>query len=303
MRAWWVIGVVLLGCQKLSGPAPPRELYNRLLNVRALAFSPDGKLLVAGRSRGSGAASADLMVWDGGGEGSLREVKAHPKSVIGVRFDGDKCISAGEDGTLITWTKDWTASPPVGSGPWYGSMAGSAVLHGPGPSTFQPGAAEIEIWDVEAGRKVRSFAVPGASMLSAGADVLATGPDVALWNAQGESLGRLDVQATALSVSPDGQSVATGTADGALAVWDCKTQKRRGSLPSFGQRVTGLAWSQDGKRLAVGGETRVAVVEGERFAWEQTVDGYAGPSVLAFSPDGSRLATAGASKVLLWSGL
>ena len=300
---------LVAGCGGSPHPAAPRELYNSLLNVRSLAFSPDGQVLYGGRSLGTGERQADLLVWD---SGTQKEIHAHQDSVIGLNFLGSKMLSASADGTLKLWTPgSQSADKSFRSNRWYASLGNTsspavvAVLHGPGRSTFQPRRAEIEIWNLEKGEKSRVFATPDALSLSTSQDgsLLATSysqPVIRLWRDDGGAAGEIADAATVICLSPDGKTLASGGPDGALSLWDTSTGKLRQSLPSLPQRVTAVAFSPDGSKLAAGCEGNLALYGADRALWRNTLDSYASPQVLAFSPNGRKLASAGPSKVLLW---
>ena len=61
------------------------------------------------------------------------------------------------------------------------------------------------------------------------------------------------LQVTALAFSPDGQSLASGSEDGSMMVWDLKDARRFGVTPNHKGPVWSLAFSQgDGAILASG---------------------------------------------------
>ena len=57
---------------------------------------------------------------------------------------------------------------------------------------------------------------------------------------------------TALSISPDGRTLATGHRDGSVALWDPHTWERQGTLLTQNVPVLALEFSPDGRRLACG---------------------------------------------------
>ncbi len=104
------------------------------------------------------------------------------------------------------------------------------------------------------------------------------------------------VQAAAFS--PDGQVVATASADGLVAVWDLGTIQERFILKGHQGPVNAVAFSPDGKRLATGGDDgRVLfwdAATGKEAAAPVLGEKFPGPvRGLAFSGDGGTLAVGG----------
>lgn len=61
------------------------------------------------------------------------------------------------------------------------------------------------------------------------------------------------LQVTALAFSPDGHTLASGSEDGSLMVWDLKDARRTGLTPNHKGPIWSLAFSQgDGAILASG---------------------------------------------------
>jgi WD40 repeat protein len=110
---------------------------------------------------------------------------------------------------------------------------------------------------------------------------------------------QIDAAAQSAALTPEGGLIATvGGLDGGVKVLDLKTGALRREQPAHMEWVMSVAFSPDGKRLAIGGGNLyhgdVAVVDaaiGERL-WVEKDFGRHHQVSLAFSPDGKLLGAA-----------
>jgi RNA polymerase sigma factor (sigma-70 family) len=165
----------------------------------------------------------------------------------------------------------------------------------------------VKIWDLSAGREIRSFAGHSAEVLSvafsldsrlvASADENGT---VLVWDVStGEVQWRLPGAGRAVVYSPDGGLLATAGAGKALQVWNTRTRRLVRTLPSPGANICSLAFSPDAKRVAAGGADGEVKVWGLSAGKEAITLRQVRRAVndLSFSADGKYLAAArGASQ-------
>jgi WD40 repeat protein len=109
-----------------------------------------------------------------------------------------------------------------------------------------------------------------------------------------------------IAFSPDGQRLASASADRTVKLWEVATGKVLRTLQGQTQGAVSLAFSPDGQRLAsadsYGGDRTVSIWDLDTGKVLHTLAGHEGPvKNVAFSPDGHCLATASRDKtVKLW---
>ncbi|WP_413803701.1 hypothetical protein [Streptomyces iranensis] len=106
----------------------------------------------------------------------------------------------------------------------------------------------------------------------------------------------------AVAYSPDGRTIATGSEDRTIKLWDARTHWPRGTLTGHTEGVSALAFSRDGRTLASGGNDRTVRLWNLRT--QRTTAILPGPTnsvmSVAVSADGHTVAAATGSAVRLW---
>jgi len=239
-----------------------------------------------------------------------RGTTSHAKSVAGVAFspDGTRVVSGGSDSMIRMWDartgkEIWRQEADI--------FPVTAVAFSPKGDVVASGQSDesIRLWDAATGAPLRriecptdtvnalAFSPDGRYLASVcGWDFNRSGPSVALWDvASGGPVrqfkGHLR-EVNAVAFSPDGQTIATGSDDKTLRLWDVATGTELRSITAASS-VEAVAFSGDGKRIA--GQTVGDIVVWETATGKSLATMGAWVYAVAFSPDGTLLAGAGTS--------
>lgn len=107
----------------------------------------------------------------------------------------------------------------------------------------------------------------------------------------------------AVAYSPDGQTLASGGRDGAIALWDAQTGELLRNFKAHSHGINAIAFSPDGQQLATGsGDNTIKLWSLPDGQLQHTLDYHTGwVFSLAYSPDGQTLASGGSDhQIILW---
>jgi WD40 repeat protein/serine/threonine protein kinase len=249
--------------------------------VLKVAFSPDGQFLASGGGDGQDG-SEELKLWDAATGEVIWSPQGTNRGICSLAFhpDGRLLASKTQDGCVTVWdvqTRRERSSlgRHKGTGLLAFSPAGQLLAFTTGNWRDN---GEVEIWDWHAGRQ----------QLTLRGHIGAIG---------------------ALSFSPDGQRLATGSMDETIKIWDAATGHEALTLRGHQGRLSSVVFSPDGHCLVSGGMDHTVRVWDAR-PWQDGETGQefltlrgnrAGLTSVAFHPQGRLLASASADgTVTLW---
>jgi WD40 repeat protein/serine/threonine protein kinase len=275
--------------------------------VHFVAWSRDGKEVFGGESYGQ------IRVWDVNTRKEIRQFGA--PVVYDTHFaifpDGNRIVSGGSDGTIRLWdvATGMELQPATGPLPaWRASIVFSpddvlvALPSGDGDINMwkfgDPVPRRVAIRGKHSGSSAQlAFTADGKSLASAVVWPWTQSPAIEFLDvASGKLQINLPTPDHVLTLSPDGSLLASGDEDGNAHLWDLATGRllRTFTGPPDGHKpTTGLAFSPDGRTLAIG-----------TFVWDRALRlcdvntgrelrAYRGHTsnilTLAFSPDGRTL--------------
>jgi WD40 repeat protein/DNA-binding SARP family transcriptional activator len=238
-----------------------------------IAVSPDQPLALVS-SPAPVITILDLDTWAQTGA-----LAGHEAWVPCVEFtsDGRRALSGSVDGTLIVW--DLASRQALhrlvvrGQGLWSLAVSpdGRTALSDSGESA---GEASMILWDLEAGRELRTFSRPdqpegagvsGIAYLPDGRSAISCEGDGALieWDLEtGREIRRLGTHSslrTRIVIAPDGELALTSGMDGTLVLWDLTAGE---AIRRWGRHgaIFDIALAPDG-RTALVGSSDTAIVQ------------------------------------------
>jgi WD40 repeat protein len=285
--------------------------------VTAVGFSPDGKTIVTGST------DRTARIWVTETGRLLRTLTGHADTVTATYFTsgGTQTVTAGSEGTVRVWDpgtapeltpvirqKDPITALDV-------SPDGSRLLVG-------DASGRARVWLTRQGRFVSgvrshepvtgvAFGPQGLLAVSEPDRAVAYSPAAGLIvsagsggiRIRGASSLRLQPPSETISIalSPSGQRLAAGAADGTVRLWDSRTGRLVRTLRGHRDEVLSVAFSPDGKELLSGSRDGDARIWNLSNGAATVLRGHGGPVFDAnFSSDGQWIVTAGPTTAGIW---
>ena len=242
----------------------------------SLCWSPDGQTLAMG------SLDSTIRLWDIASGEPFKMLIAHTDVVFSLcwSLDGQTLASASQDGTIQLWNV--ATGFPRHTFTGHTSHVSSLYWRGDGQTLgagYEDG--KVRLWDE--GGKVQLW------------DVVTGLPRHTLFHERIED-GRI------LSLSADGQLLASASQEGTIQLWDVATGALHHMLPGHTSRISSMCFNADGQLLASArswnGPITIrlwAVATGKLLKTLKTPTGNINlgslPNIMEFSPDGQTLAS------------
>lgn len=292
------------------------------LPIRAIAFSPDSRLLATG-----GDFSA-VHSWDAETGKAVESFQGHGAPVLSLSFAGrDQLITGSADKAAFVWEVEpgWTLERTIGSIDDPSVLSdrvvaldfntdGTRLVAGGGvPSRF----GELKVFNVADGSLVRSFAdahsdevfgvafsPDGTRIASCGADKYVKAFDVANGELIRNYEGHTD-HVLGVAWKADGKVLASCGADNVIRVWNADTGDQTRTIAGFTKQVTSIRFVGESVNTVSGSGDKT--VHLHRTDNGQNLRTLAGATDYVFSvsvtPDGQTIVAGGYDSVLrLWNG-
>ena len=301
-------------------------------SIKEVTYAPDGRWLAA-------AGSVGIWIYDARTRNPVKLLTEHTGSVESVSFspDGKTIATGGNDQTVRLWNVETgrhikTLTGHIDNvnsvsfspdGQTIATASGGSLIVGNGDNT-------VRLWDVNTGRHIKTLTDVKSLMIVitfdgdeiGGEYVSGTMDDdeiVLIVDGSEETFDTFDLEeatiighreskghtdsVNSVSFSPDGSTIASGSDDDTVRLWDVNTGTHIKTLTGHTDLVRSVSFSPDGSTIASGSDDdTVRLWDVNTGTHIKTLTGHTGEvSSVSFSPDGSTIASgSGDGTVRLW---
>jgi WD40 repeat protein/DNA-binding CsgD family transcriptional regulator/tRNA A-37 threonylcarbamoyl transferase component Bud32 len=234
--------------------------------VKAVAFSPDGKLALSGSCATlieKTCTEGELIVWDVATTSQVRRLDGHTGWVTSVAFDpttSQRALSASEDGTLILWNVE--TGDLIRRFEGHTGSVNSVVFSADGQTAFSGSDDHsVILWDVSTAQVIRRFAGPADRVASVAfspdGQLAAAGSDdstIWLWNVEtGEAVRQLTghtagIMQIKFRIDEQGRTLLVSTSyDSSYREWNIETGEQVRYARAYTMITGGVSFSPDGR--------------------------------------------------------
>jgi WD40 repeat protein len=256
------VAPVVISLTPCFGQRPSQDLvkpWDRMLSVRTLAFSPDGRLLAGGS--GEAKQEGEVAIWDAKTHNVLL-VHHVDKGVPSLAFSPDSKTLAIGSYSEHCYLLDADTGKVKATLSGHGEAARS-VAFAPDGNTLAVGSFDhdVHLWDWRASKRLRTlkghteqvylvaYSPDGKLLVSYGAD-----DPTYLWETQtGKLLHQWERGAAPVAFDPKGQWLATAGYDASVAFRDLKDYKKTWALYDNMSAYRFIAIHPSGKTFATCG--------------------------------------------------
>jgi WD40 repeat protein len=241
--------------------------------IHGPSFSPDGSQVVAPDD-------VVVLILDADTGRKLMHLDGHTGEVASASYspDGQHIVTAGSDETVRVWSADTGEETLLlrGHAPGDASLSALSATYSADGHFIVSASADTtaRVWNAQSGEELlriegHTGPVTGASYSPNGQQIVTGSFDgtVRLWDANsGQEILRIGDEGQGWFLrplfSPNGRYIASVRHYGEVFVWDATTGEIVNSFSPFapGSRYHSLAYSPDGKFIAVAGDDGLAVL-------------------------------------------
>jgi WD40 repeat protein len=246
--------------------------------VRAVAWSPDGRLVATG-------SNPEVALWDSATGKRLATLNGHTGQIYSMAWSpaSKLLVSAANDGTVRVW--DTQQQRAVQTLKAASNASFLSVAWSPDGHQVVAGTPDGDVarWNAQTGTQLAAWSGPAKQ--------------------QGHG-GEYPFAVWGVAWSPDGRHIVSTRYDDLVLIWDVATGRSQ-AIPKTDTQPNTAAWSPNGRQFAVTDDAgKVILWSGANGARGKSFEGHDGDGWaygLTWSPDGSMVASSRESGIIqIW---